>query len=111
MGRPELAAKGLWVVGLAGAIGVAWLSARPSRPTPAPTPAPAPPAIVAPTTPGPSRVWKDPSIDPALLERAYAPPSRPLPPAARPKTPRIRPSDTKLRKLQRQIDRGEVIVY
>lgn len=46
----------------------------------------------------------DPSIDPRLLERAYAPVPESLPPQARPKTPDIHPPERTWRRLQRQDD-------
>ena len=45
-----------------------------------------------------------PSIDPKVLERAYAPPSEPLPPEARPTPSAISPPETEWRDLRRQKD-------
>lgn len=46
----------------------------------------------------------DPSIDPRLLERAYAPVPESLPPQARPKAPDIHPPERTWRRLQRRED-------
>ena len=59
----------------------------------------APPEIR--TSPGGARYWNDPSIDPKLLERAFAPPSRPLPPEARPTASAITPTEQEWRQMER----------
>jgi hypothetical protein len=74
-----------------------WMSDR------APTEALAHPVSTAPTrdlTGG--RYWNDPSVDPALLERAFAPAPRVLPPEAQPKASAIVPPQKALQELQAQ---------
>ena len=53
------------------------------------------------TAPGGARYWNDPSLDPKVLERAFAPPSRPLPPEARPTASAIIPPEREWRQLKR----------
>ena len=48
----------------------------------------------------PAGYWRDPSVDPKLLERAFAPPPH-VPPEARPKPPAIMPSEREWHRLQR----------
>lgn len=47
--------------------------------------------------------WRDPSVDPKALERAFAPapPVSSLPPEARPTTPAINPPEREWRRVQR----------
>ena len=66
------------------------------------------PAVPERTVPG--RVWQDPSFDPEVLRKAYPVSSRPLPPEARPSKPKITPSSGKTRRLERQLNHGEVVV-
>jgi hypothetical protein len=54
------------------------------------------------TSAGVSRYWSDPSLDPDVLKRAYAPVSEPLPPEARPKSPAIHPPEREWRRLKRK---------
>jgi hypothetical protein len=76
-----------------------------------PTPAPAtqPRTTLQQDTPPPDRellsgqpYWADPSIDPKVLERAYAKPEGPLPQAARPTSPAIHPPDREWRRARRE---------
>jgi hypothetical protein len=60
------------------------------------------------TAPGGARYWNDPSIDPKLLERAFAPPSKPLPPEDRPTASAIIPSAEEWRQLERD---GAAVVH
>mgnify|MGYP001568008010 CR=1 FL=1 len=48
--------------------------------------------------------WRDPSVDPRVLERAFAPPPpmSSLPPEARPTTPAIDPPEREWRRVQRK---------
>ncbi len=55
--------------------------------------------------------WKDPSIDPKLLERAYLGTQQPLPPEARPKPLNIHPPSAKQKRLREQVERGGMLVY
>ena len=55
--------------------------------------------------------WKDPSIDPKLLERAYLGTQQPLPPEARPKTLSIHPPAQKQKRLRKQIEHGDTLIY
>lgn len=48
--------------------------------------------------------WGDPSLDPEVLQRAYAPPPRSLPKAARPEILPIHPPEREWRKAQRNED-------
>ena len=50
-----------------------------------------------------SAPWKDPSIDPQVLEKAFAPPP-PLPPQARPKPSALVPPAREWERIQRQDD-------
>jgi hypothetical protein len=50
------------------------------------------------------RYWQDPSIDPKVLERAYAPAPKRLPPEARPNRSAIEPPAKEWRRLQREDD-------
>ncbi len=63
-----------------------------------------PASTTVPTSPPQSAIpWKDPSIDPKVLEKAFAPPL-PLPPEARPKPSAIIPPEREWRRIQRQDD-------
>lgn len=48
--------------------------------------------------------WDDPSLDPEVLQRAYAPPPRSLPKEARPEMLPIHPPEREWRKAQRNED-------
>lgn len=62
-----------------------------------------PPADVAVSDAGSQPYWHDPSVDPKVLERAFAPPPpvSSLPPEARPTSPAIDPLEREWRRLQR----------
>ena len=86
--------SGVWLVGQ-----VAHRSAPPAAPAqPAST---APLAIGFQQTPDGQAAWFDPSVDPEILKRAYAPPG-PLPPEARPFSLRTQPSDEEWAKLRKE---------
>jgi hypothetical protein len=74
-----------------------------SHRTPAATAEILPAAAVAPpvdVTGG--RHWADPSLDPKVLAKAYAPAPANLPPEARPKPLRITPSAKEMRRLEQE---------
>jgi hypothetical protein len=70
--------------------------------TPAPAAAAMPAAAGPPADVTQGRHWADPSLDPDILRRAYAPVSKPLPPEARPKAQRLMPSAREWRRLDRE---------
>lgn len=82
-------------------VGAGSLRQRPRLPSPRASTAAgpiAPPDIR--TAPGGARYWNDPSLDPKVLERAFAPPSKPLPPEARPTASAIIPPAQEWRQLK-----------
>jgi len=48
------------------------------------------------------RYWNDPSMDPEMLKKAFAPPPANLPPEARPVPFNLMPSNKELQRMRRQ---------
>jgi hypothetical protein len=72
-----------------------------AQPTVATTPAQAD-ASAGSQPSGSTTYWHDPSVDPEVLAKAFAPPPANLPATARPKPSNIHPSPREWRRLQEQ---------
>ena len=71
-------------------------------PPDAPAAVPLPGVVAPPTGPDPTggMHWNDPSVDPEVLKRAFAPPPTNLPPEALPRASSIHPPREALKRLQ-----------
>ena len=97
----------VWIAVACAIAAVAWAMGRAVHHS---LPALAPPSAqtlqtshnVPPSDPGGQPYWRDPSVDPGVLERAFAPPPPVslLPPEAQPTPPAIDPPERAWRRLQ-----------